>query len=471
MLIIFLLKKMAFILILAAIIFLGYALYYGWQVVIIGAAFKAKVLCSAIFVSKRPPKDLLREDLKGIWRFIPTKIDFEKKSVTTFLPGIPHQRAVFHDGCGCTLLAGASEEKVRGQVAPINIDRPKLHPPVENTVTFSSPGKGLPPDVDGGQLAETIDKAFLEKDPNHPIRTRAVIIVYDGQIIAERYAAGISAQTALPGWSMTKSVINALIGILAKEGKLSIDQAALLPEWSGADDPRKNITMDHLLHMSSGLKFDERTGPVLSDLNRMLLRSPDAAAYTIAKPLKHAPGSHWYYASGTTNIICRIIRNTVGGRTIDYLNFPRNALFNKIGMDSAIIEADASGTLVGSSFMFATVRDWARFGQLYLQDGIWNNERILPEGWVAYTTTPASAAPRGRYGAHFWTNGGNVVTGNARPFPRLPADTFYAWGFEGQYTIIIPSRRLVVVRLGQTKKIKAWDMQAFVSDVLSAIKG
>lgn len=461
-------KRIVCALAIAGALLLGYTCYYGWQVLIIGAAYKAKVLCSGVFVSERNPQDVLDEDLEGILSIIHAEIDAKERSVSTSFPGIPSQRAIFRDGLGCTLLSGASETEVRGQTKDINMhaltspDRPS------DVARLRAFDEDLPPEV-SLKLTKALDKAFSETDTDNPIRTRAVVVVYDGQIIAERYAPGISSDTTLPGWSMTKSVTNALVGILVKQGKLSIDQPVAIAEWSGAGDPRSDITLDQLLRMSSGLEFDERSGPVVSDVNRMLMRRRDVAAYAIAKSLRYALDSHWHYSSGTTNIISRVIRDSVGGTAADYFTFPRKSLFDRVGMRSAIIEPDASGTFVGSSFMYATARDWARFGLLYLQDGIWEGERILPTGWVSYSTTPTPRAPLGQYGAHFWTNGGDMTASNARPFQSLPADTFYAAGYEGQYVVIIPSRKLVVVRLGQTKKYGAWDMESFVSDVLSAI--
>ena len=319
-----------------------------------------------------------------------------------------------------------------------------------------------------GRLSSAIDKAFAEKDPAHPVRTRAIVVVYKGRIIAERYAPGISADTPLPGWSMAKSVTNALVGILVKEGRLSLDRPVQVPEWSGANDPRKKITLDQLLRMSSGLEFDERAGPFVSDVNRMLLRSRDASAYALAKQLRYDPGSRWQYSSGTTNIISRIIRNSFGGRTADYHAFPRKALFDKIGMTGAVMEVDASGTFVASSFMYATARDWASFGLLYLQDGVWDGERILPPGWVDYTRRPSSTAPSGKYGAHFWTNGTPEMDDRLRPFRNLPADTYFASGYEGQNIVIVPSRDLVVVRLGMTRQRITWGMAAFIAEILAA---
>ena len=447
---------------------LVYVFYYCWQVVTIGTAYKAKILCSSVFISKRSPQDIMREDLAGIMSIIKADIDFKSKSVTTSFPGVPRQCAIFRNNLGCTSLAGVSDTEILSQSGDIEGSSSSSSSRMRTNADLKAFTEGnLPQEVSSGKLNEALDKAFSEKDPDNPIRTRAVVVVYHGQIIAERYAPGFSADTALPGWSMTKSIINALVGILVMQGEISIDQPVRMAEWSGAGDPRKAITLDQLLRMSSGLTFDERSGPVVSDVNRMLLRSRDTAAYALAKPLRHKPGSYWHYSSGTTNIISQIIRESMGGSIADYHSFPRKALFDKIGMDSAVMEVDAAGTFVGSSFMYATARDWARFGQLYLQDGLWNGERILPSGWVSYSATPGPTAPQGRYGAHFWTNGRHGT--GERPFKSFPADTFYASGYEGQFIIIIPSCNLVVVRLGLTKNLKALDMESFVSDVLAAV--
>lgn len=449
-------------------VLLVYVCYYCWQVVAIGVAYKAKILCSSVFISKRSPQDVMSEDLAGIMSIIKADIDFKSKSVTTSFPGVPRQCTIFRDNLGCTLLAGAPEAEVLEQISDIKGNALSSSVRKTNNAELKALTQSdLSPEASPGKLNEALDKAFSEKDPHNLIRTRAIIVLYHGQIIAERYAPGFSADTPLPGWSMTKSIINALVGILVMQGKLSIDQPVRIAEWSGAGDPRKAITLDQLLRMSSGLTFDERSGPVVSDANQMLLKSRDTAAYALAKPLRHKPGSYWHYSSGTTNIISRIIRESMGGSVADYQSFPRKALFDKIGMDSALMEVDVAGTFVGSSFMYATARDWARFGQLYLQDGLWHGERILPSGWVSYSTTPTPTAPQGRYGAHFWTNGRHGT--EEGPLKTLPADTFYASGYEGQFIIIIPSCDLVVVRLGLTKNLKALDMESFVSDVLVAV--
>jgi len=446
-----------------------YAFYYGSQVAAIGMAYKAKVLCSSVYISKRNPQDVMREELEGIINIIEADIDYDSKSVTTSLFGFPNQRAVYRKQLGCTLLAGATEEDVLSGAREATVSPSPNFVKPQPYAGFTKPGDEPPPEVSVSMLSKVVDAAFSERDFGDPVRTRAVVIVYDGQIIAERYAPGISAETALPGWSMSKSVTSALVGILVKQGKLSIYDPVQLAEWSGADDPRKTITLDQLLRMCSGLAFDERSGPVVSDVNRMLLRSQNASSYAINQPLQYKPGSHWHYSSGTTNIISRVIRDSVGGSIVDYHNFPRKSLFEKIGMSSAIIEVDASGTFVGSSYMYATARDWARFGLLYLHDGVWDGERILPSNWVRYSVTPSPTAPDGQYGAHFWTNGFPGTDVRARPLKGLPEDTYYASGYEGQYIVIIPSHKLVVVRLGQTNSRKVWNIESFVSDILEAI--
>jgi hypothetical protein len=326
----------------------------------------------------------------------------------------------------------------------------------------------LPPGIDAGKLREAVSDAFNEKDRARPKRTRAVVIVYRGRIIAEKYAEGFSKDTPLLGWSMTKSVVNALVGILARQGKLSLDSKALIPEWSGAGDPRGQINLDQMLRMCSGLGFIENYSDPLSDVVFMLLGTGDAAGYAANKPLEIEPGSQWQYSSATTNIISRILRDVRHEAGDDYFRFPQRHLFSPVGMRSAVMEPDASGTFVGSSFMYATARDWARFGLLYLQDGIWEGKRVLPEGWVQYSIQVTPQAPDGRYGAHFWLK-------IPRPFrspesnPTLPAGMYHAIGHEGQIVTVVPSHQLVIVRLGLSRLDGSWNHEAFVADILSAI--
>jgi len=461
----------------AAALFICISGYFLWRMGLIATAYKAKILCSGIFISKRNPNSILSQELLvddlSLLRFFNTSINYDEQSVSASFFGLVKRKAIFRHGLGCTLVIDSTENEIRSQANPFQVPTPsnqqdQLWPEGERVETDR-----LPPEIDEAKLEaklkEALDAAFAEPDPARLRRTRAVVIVYQGRIIAERYAQGFSQNTPLIGWSMTKSVINALIGILVGEKKLSLEDRDLLPEWRKPGDPRRAITLDHLLRMSSGLEFSEEYTHPLKDVVFMLLGRGNMAVYAADKRLEAKPGSKWHYSSGTTNIISRIIRNAIRGTEADYFAFPRQALFDRISMGSAIIELDAAGTFVGSSFMYATARDWARFGLLYLQDGIWQGKRILPEGWVNYSVTPAPSAPLGEYGAHFWLKVPPPFRSRISPAPLLPADTFFAAGYEGQFVTVIPSRKLVVVRLGLTRIEGSWDQESFIAQILEAI--
>jgi len=449
-------------LLIAAFIF-GYR--YLSSIAPIATGYAAKILCSSVYVSGRGYDSVMSEDLEMIEEYkIKAWLDEEEKTAGASLLGMFKKQAVYREGLGCTLAMGVDENKLLKQasaVEPSASEKSDLPWPQGNLVLGE-----VPKAADTEKLAAALDKAFAEVPGQGPRRTRAVVVVYQGEIIAEHYAPGIAKNTPLLGWSMTKSVVNALVGILVGQGKLDPYAPAPVPEWQDPDDPRGGITVDQLLRMESGLRFvEEYEENIDSDCNTMLFDSHDAAGFAAAMPLEADPGSRWSYSSGSANILARIVRQASGTNPAEQLNFPRRALFEKIGMGSAIMEPDPSGTFVGSSFMYATARDWARFGLLYLNDGLWMGERILPEGWVAYTTTPTPHAPPGQaYGALFWLN-----TGKYPWLPRLPADLFSANGHEGQYVMIIPSRELVVVRLGLTRGPSSREVLRFVRDILDAL--
>ncbi|MBC7829137.1 MAG: serine hydrolase, partial [Chitinophagaceae bacterium] len=307
----------------------------------------------------------------------------------------------------------------------------------------------FPSNIDSIALVNAVDNLFKEMDTANPNRTRALIIVFNNQIIAERYAPGFTKQTRLTGWSMTKSITSAIAGTLVKENKINIDNPAPVPEWKNSNDPRHSITVRHLLQQTTGLEFEEVYSKS-SHATRMLCQKGDMGAYAASLPLKHPPGTLFHYSSGNTNILSRVIRQTVGDN--NYHAYPYVQLFYKLGMYSVVLEPDASGTFVGSSYCFATARDWARFGLLYLHDGVFNQQQILPKGWVKQSVTPSGAAEEGEYGFQWWLNAGEKNNPENRWFSSLPPDMFFADGFEGQNVFIIPSKKLVVVRLGLTRK-------------------
>jgi CubicO group peptidase (beta-lactamase class C family) len=452
---------------LIAISFGAATFFYALPLVAIGAAYKAKILCSAVFVSKRDPHSIVGTDLEvgdlSLFRHVRLQIDYDSHEVTTDFFGLAKRKAVYHQGRGCVIVHGASVASVvKGPKASKEPARTNPSPKEELEASGAPP-----PEFDRSRLNAALEWAFSERDPAAPSRTRAVVVVYKGRLISERYAPGFTKSTPLLGWSMTKSVVNALVGVLVRQGKVSLSKPVPIPEWQRASDTRRGITFEQLLHMTSGLQFDEDYGNPLSDVTYMLFGVPNAVAYAAAKPLEAEPGAHWRYSSGTTNIIAYAIRQIVGDP--DYLEFPRHALFDRLGMTSAVMETDASGTFVGSSFMYATARDWARFGLLYLHDGVWSGERILPEGWVAFTRAPAPPTLDRQYGAHFWLRIPEEYR-CGKGSRELPADAFHANGYEGQFITIIPSRELVLVRLGLTHYPCAWDHQVFVDLVLRAFE-
>jgi CubicO group peptidase (beta-lactamase class C family) len=273
-------------------------------------------------------------------------------------------------------------------------------------------------------------------DPHQGV-TYALLVIQGGQLIFERYDAGASALYMQYSWSMAKSITHALVGILVAQGKIDIYAPAAVPEWQ--NDSRKEITVDQLLRMSSGLEFNEDyVDGQVSDVIPMLMFEGrhDAGTYAANKPALHAPGSHWSYSSGTTNIICRILRDIIGNGATGMLAFMEEYLFGPLGMRTPTPRFDTSGTFVGSSFLFAIPQDFARFGYLYLRDGQWGNSRILPEGWVDYARSATYRNDEQAYGAHWWLEPGNC--------------RFSASGYDGQRILIAPDKDAIIVRCGRT---------------------
>jgi CubicO group peptidase (beta-lactamase class C family) len=285
-------------------------------------------------------------------------------------------------------------------------------------------------------------------------------VVYDGKLIAEKYLDGYDAGTPSHGWSMTKSVTSALVGILAGKEMLDIKDRVDFPEWK--EDERGKITLEDLMHMSSGLKWVENYFTI-SEATLMLMRSTNMVEFVLSRPLEHPPGSYYYYSSGDANLVSGAIRHVMGDDEA-YYELPYKALMHRIGMLNTTFETDASGNFVSSSYSYGTTRDWARFGLLYANDGVFAGDTILPAGWVEYTMQEAPAANTdGMYGAGFWLED---------PDPRkslkgLPGDVFSANGFLGQRIFIIPSKKLVVVRMGYGSAHV--DFKNLLSDIIATL--
>jgi len=439
-----------------------------------GTGYYVKNLCSAVFVDGLDEDRVKAEDLRPYW-YVQGSVDREAQTASARLFGLAKRTAVYREGLGCTLAIGKDVETLRAEAPrfdprPAGADAPW---PVGEVVS-PEPVAG----VDYEALADALDYGFAEPDPERPLLTRAIVVVYADRLVGERYAEGIDASSPLLGWSMTKSLNATLVGILVGQGKLDLHAPAPVPAWQGEGDPRAAITLDQLMRMSSGLAFEEVYGP-LSDATRMLFEVEDAAAVAIDMPLAHTPDTVWSYSSGTSNILGWIVRQAVeaeveGGPGTEaawahYASFPRRVLFDPVGMDTAIMEPDPSGTFVASSFSHMSARDWARFGLLHLHDGVWQGQRILPEGWVEYVSTASPTAPMGQYGGQWWLNVGAPEDPSERRFPSSPRDILNASGFQGQAVIVVPSRDAVIVRLGMSHARDHLDLDGLITRVLAAL--
>ena len=422
-------------------------LAYCWLFFPSITGYVAKVTCSAVFVSHRNPAEVEKKDFTFPFSLAAARVDYRDSSVTASILWVARRKAVYRKGLGATLLTGLTAEQLRQQ--PTHLPLPPAI--LQDTVAWpqgdrlaDTPVAGL----DTSRLTAAVTAAFYDSAHKADRGTRALIVVYKGQIIAERYAPGFTQQTPLLGWSMTKGMVNALMGILVRQQQLDIHTPVPIPEWQG--DDRRKITYANLMQMTSGLRFQWFPfGPC--DLTNMLFKEKDMAAFAAQLPLSHKPGTIFHYSDGSANILSMLIRKRLGDKA--YYRYPYEQLFYKIGMLHTVLEPDAGGTFVGSSYCYGTARDWARFGLLYLKDGVWNGERILPEGWVRWTASSSGVLNHqdfgGEYGVLWWLNIPRADLHGWRRLPDVPADYFSCQGFDGQLLAVMPSKDLVVVRLSR----------------------
>ncbi len=452
--------KIKKILLLLLLVLIGFGVYYGSKILPILNGYNAKNLCSCTFVSERSIQHCVEEDLSD-FVIVTKEVDKQHKMVHTSVLGMFKKTAVFREGLGCTLYSENKEQELKpvGITAkPQNLSDSVNYPYGNNFKVYNNVSV-----IDYSLLQNALDYAFSEPNENMLQNTRAILVIYNDTVIAEQYAPGFNENTRFLGWSMTKSLLSAYIGVMIKNGELSLQEANLLEDWN---DDRKNITVNHLLQMSSGLYFEEEYGkPSLA--TNMLFNSYSVVESPVSQKLIDDPGKTWYYSSGTSNVLSKIIHNKQQNNTF---NNVYNRLIYKIGMNSMVIEPDAKGYWVGSSFSYATARDWAKFGLLYLHNGYWNQEQILLSDWVNYTKTPAINSDSLMYGAHFWLNASKSENTPAVRWPELPNDIFYASGYQGQNVVIIPSKKMVIVRLGLASESKAWSLRTFLNKLLPAVK-
>ena len=432
-------------------------------------AINAKILCSGIWVQGRDPElhaaaDLRRFDHFGWQDDFTYEVDEERRRVTLSAPGVPSRIAQHNGDQGCAVLPRGAEDV---HFTPTEVGRAwpdaswRLWPTGDRL-----PDHALPPEVDEAALAAALDYAMANHE--HSQNTRAFVVVHEGRIIGERYAPGIPRDMPHLSWSQGKSVTAALIGVLIQHGALTLEQRAPVPEWQ--NDERREITIADLLHMSSGLDFNNLglsdDAESLSTDNhhfRIYFDGIDVFEHAVSFPLEVEPGTRWRYLNSDPLTLGRIVRQTVEARGESYHAFPWTALFDRIGIKNAVLETDAWGNFIMTGYDYMSARDWARFGLLHLQDGIWEGERILPEGWSEFVSTPAPAHPEQGYGGLFWLNAGG-------DYERIPRDAYWPSGFMGQTTMIIPSRDMVIVRLGPSPGNFGAYLEEAVARVLEAVE-
>lgn len=414
-------------------------------------AWGAHHLCAGLFVVgrdvQRPPDVVLARDVAAFDHFrweeaFDYEVDWPAKRVTVTAPDLPERSAGYHGDQGCIVeVPGRSGLEFTPEDVPSSLPDPRTQPwPTGDLGAHGS----LPAGADAEALDRVLDDAMGPADQN----TRALVVVHGGRIVGERYAEGFGPHTPQISWSQGKSITAALVGVLVEQGELTLDQPAPVEAWhTDPDDPRREIRIRSLLQMSSGLDFlnlgvgGSRAFTSENEHFRIYQDAVDVCRHATDQPMDLPPDSVFRYRNSDPLTLTCIVRDVVEDRGGDWLSFPQRALFDRIGVRDAVLETDRHGNFIITGYDFLSAYDWARFGLLHLWDGVWEGERILPEGWTDFVGTPTDSDPSRSYGGLFWVNDGGR-------FPDLPPDAYTAAGFMGQNTVIIPSLELVVVRLG-----------------------
>ena len=436
------------------------------------AGMAAKGVCSAAFVAGRPTDYLMEQDVlpaSGVLKAIGISIDTKAKTVTARFVGMVERTAALLPDRGCVLDHVADVAAAPYQPA---LDTSALWPQGNATLPANSWPKG----VDAKRLHQVVDQAFVGAGDPIAANARGVAVVHQGRLLVLNDAPGIQAGTALHGWSMAKTVSGMLTYKLAQETGLSLEQPVVdsflpgrSPAWTDdwRKDDRQRITVADLMYMRDGLASTEDYQP-WGSVPQMLWGAPDVAAWAANHPVEVGAGTRWRYLSATSNLLSAVARGRMEN-DVAYWAYPRKALFEPIGARSAVMETDSKGNWVGSSYVWASVGDWARLGQLMLQDGQWNGKQVIPKGWLHLATTPSLFNGEGQgYGAQSWLIG-NPQAGECKEYANIPSDTVAMQGHWGQIVAMAPSRNAVIVRLGWTFKRQQFNECQFISDVISAL--
>jgi len=431
--------------------------WFVWPRLPIITAFAAKGMCSSVFLADKDPGRVVEEDLS----FFPinlakTEINYKEKSATSTLFNLAKRKAIYCEGLGAVIVLNTPEEELKRQSFKIpepGYSQDTLPWPMGNIIPDT-----LIPGVDYDRLSAIIDNCFDKPGEDPFKKTLGILIAYDNQIVAEKYLDGYDSNTMFHGWSMTKSVAGAMAGILSDEGKLNIDDKVKIPEWE--QDERNEITVKNIIQMSSGLDWYENYFTI-SDATVMLMQSGDMLASVVDNNLEHSPGTYWNYSSGDANLLSGIVRYTIDNDR-KYHSFVYEKLFHRVGMLNTVIETDASGLFVASSYSYGSARDWARFGLLFLNEGVFAGDTVLSKDWVNFMKSEVQASD-GKYAGTFWLD--EPIPGNE--LADVPDDVFFVDGFLGQRIYIIPSRKLVAVRLGYG--MSNFNMNDFLREVIGAL--
>ncbi|GAA4404473.1 serine hydrolase [Fodinibacter luteus] len=407
--------------------------FYARPLLATGTGYAAHNSCAVTLVAGRenPDDDLPANPLVP---FLTGYVNEAGRSSTSqILFTLSTQKAWYTRGFGCTVAK----------------ERPVLTEEATKVVADANPLSTAEGPPANPEVEAAIGRAFgddLPTERSDELGTRGVVVLRGGQLVGERYASGFDRDTPQLGWSMSKSVTNLLVGRLVHQGRLAVDDTELVPGWT---DERRTISVDQLLRMTSGLKWDE-TYSLGTPITRMLYAEPDMAAYAASQPLAHQPGSYQQYSSGSTNVLCGVL---TGLADLPASDLPRQQLFAPLGLTSATWEVDAVGTPVCSSYLWATPRDWATIGQFALQDGVWAGERLVPESWMQQSTTATQVneSEEKGYASGWWVN---RQTDGTLVDPALPEDAYWASGHDGQRLYVVPSADLVVVRLGFSPEVE-----------------
>lgn len=436
------------------------------------AGMAAKGICSAAFVAGRARQDLMQQDVlpaSAVLSLITVRVDQAQHSVTARFAGVFARRAVLIRGRGCVL--DLPPDASAAPYTPV-ADPGRPWPAGDAALPLAQWGAG----GDAAKLEQVAAAAFQGAGDPLAANARGLAVVQHGRMLVLRNASGFVPGTGLHGWSMTKTVTGMLVHQLAAQNRLALDGAVVdaflpgrEPPWVAAwrNDARKNIKVSDLLYMRDGLATTEDYDP-WGSVPHMLWGAADTAGWAAGHGAEAPPATRWRYLSATANLLAAVARGRFASDA-DYWAYPRAALFDPIGARSAVLETDSAGNWVGSSYLWASVGDWARLGQLMLQDGKWGDQQVLAPGWLRRASTPASASGDGQgYGAMSWLYG-NRQAGLCKSHPGVPADSVVMGGHWGQIVAVVPSRDAVVVRLGWTFKKSQFDACKLLADVLAAL--